>query len=195
MNCQLEGILTLQNRPLNANPSPALTSELACGLAFLVSDPTYQTGYPEPPGLNLLQPLDSISWTTQLPAQKPASLARGGAPRTPDSEQQDASALPSLLSCSVALGHCDCSTAPMPHHALPSPLACPAGKQPQITSPSQMACESVTSTSDIKRVWESQPSSLYLSHTHGGFLPETSELTHHKSSISAVFGGNRFLLL
>lgn len=171
MNCQLEGILTLQNRPPNANPSPALTSELACGLAFLVAGPTYQTGYPVPPGLNLLHPLDAISWTTQLPAQKPASLARGGAPRPPDSEQQDASALPSLLSCPVALGHCDCSTAPTPRHVLPSPLACPTGEQPQITSlPTQMACESVTSTSDIKVVWGSRPSSLSHSHPEGFFF-------------------------
>lgn len=123
MNCQLEGILTLRNRPPNANPSPALTSELACGLAFLAAGPTYQTGYPVPPGLNLLHPLDAISWTTQLPAQKPASLARGGAPRPPDSEQQDASTLPSLLSWPVALGPCDCSSAPTLHQVLLSPLA------------------------------------------------------------------------
>lgn len=59
---------------------PCLTSELAYALEFLIAGPAYQTGYPEMPGPNLLRPLDAVSWTTQLPAQGPASIFRLGAP-------------------------------------------------------------------------------------------------------------------
>lgn len=59
-----------------------------------------------------------------------------------------------------------------------------------------MVCESVISISDTKGVRETLSSSLYLIHTQG-ILPSRnlSELILRKSGISAIFGGNRFLLL